>query len=629
MNQSTPQAIRRTAALGATVALVAVSSMIGVGATAAVADPAEPTAISTTSTSAPTDAPDDTGASSAPSGPSTNPSGTETPAASGAADPAPSEVPAEQPPTGPTEDAAAPTPQSTGGPTPQSTGAPESAATTAPSAAAANPDAAVTWPEPSSPSDPIVFTTTAGEPFRHQFVAQGGDGPLEYGFAPAIGFDALAFFSWGDDGVLEGTPTVADSYDFSVLATDTRHPATQWIRVEVVPAAAADITAEVTSGPDGQTPAWEVSDAGVAPVGGGGLVDAVPVEPGGSLWMDAVVTDRYGNPVNGREMPSPSDVTSSVPSDTLVRDDTRELWKVTFPDAGPRTLTMTSAGLTVTIPVSAQDAPLAFSGTGTSDELRTTAGEAFSRTWSTTGATGSVQYAVQFPDGEVIDPAHADARFPDHLTLDRASGVLSGTPTVAGDYRFQVVATDGTQVARRAVHLVVTPGATTQLLTFISRDDQLVGSTTWGFGPGGQLIRIDGTGEAATHTDVDSVPVRQGESLFVKTTPVDRWGNATAPTEPAPDDPRPEVTSSVSSDEVTFLPAVWTTQIRFPHASVHTITVALAGATSTFDVSVTPETADGSLAYTGADTSAPVAWAVGLLAAGAGLLVHRLRRRRD
>jgi hypothetical protein len=66
-----------------------------------------------------------------------------------------------------------------------------------------------------------------------------------------------------------------------------------------------------------------------------------------------------------------------------------------------------------------------------------------------------------------------------------------------------------------------------------------------------------------------------------------------------------------------------------PHASTHTLTATAEGVSTTFPVTVVPTASTtGSLAFTGADTTGPVAWALGLLASGAALLLLRLRRRR-
>ena len=621
MKQSCTSTFRRSAAVGAAVAIVAASSAFGIGATAAVAAPAETSA--TTEATPPSTTPDSDapGTAADPTAPTAQPA----PAPDSDSAPAPAPAPAPAEPTDPT-----PTPH------PSLAATPTDAATTpapdgATSAAAAS--VPVTWSEASSPEDRIVLQVTAGEPFSHTFVANGGDGPLEYLFNPHTTPDGL---HWDEKtGVLSGTLDAPDWIDVDVAATDQRQSATQWVRVEVQPGAASHIGAQVYSSADGHYPAWSVAggpDGGIAPVGGGGLIDAVPVEPGGSLWLSAVVTDRLGNPLNGPEMPEESTLTSSDPADVLTWDAETNTWKVTFGDAGSRRLTMNSEGLSLTIPVAVADRPLAFTGSGATQTFRTTAGESFSETFTATGSTKPVRYVLQYADDEYVAPEHSDARIPDHLTIDRETGVLSGTPTVAGEYRFRVVATDGSEIARQEVQFTVAPGVTENILTFISTGEDGKG-TVWGFGPKKQLIRIDGLGEAATHTPVDTIPVDQGDALFVKSTPVDAWGNTSVPLEPQDGDPHPVVTSSVTTDRIDFLQQSWSNRVTFTHASLHRITVTFDGVSDAFDVAVSPAAsgagAGGSLAYTGADETGPLAWALGLLAAGGGLLVHRLRRRRS
>lgn len=622
MKQSCTSTFRRSAAVGAAVAIVAASSAFGIGATAANAAPAAPATPTSNSATAEATPPVPTGSTTA----------TAAPAGSDDA----GEVAAPSTPTPDPTPSAAPNPSGTTTPVATPSAPPAETATTAPAGAASATAASVpvTWSDASTPEQRIVLTATAGEPFSHTFVANGGDGPLEYLFNPYTTPNGL---HWDEKtGVLSGTLTnPADSFDIDVAATDQYQSTTQYVRVEIQPGAATHIGAQVYSNAEGHYPAWSVAggpDGGIAPVGGGGLIDAVPVEPGGSLWLSAVVTDRLDNPLNGTEMPSASTLASSDSGDVLTWDAETNTWKVTFGDAGSRSLTMTSEGLALTIPVAVADRPLAFTGPGATQTFRTTAGESFSQTFTATGSTRPVRYVLQYADDEYVDPEHSDARIPDHLTLDRETGVLSGTPTVAGEYRFRVVATDGSEIARQEVQFTVAPGVTKNILTFISSGEDGKG-TVWGFGRGKQLIRIDGLGEAAKHTPVDTIAVRQGSALFVKSTPVDAWGNTSVPLEPQDGDPHPVVTSSVATDRIDFLQQSWSNRVTFIHASLHRITVTFDGVSDTFDVAVSPTAggagAGGSLAYTGAGESGPLAWALGLLAAGGGLLVHRLRRRRS
>lgn len=79
-------------------------------------------------------------------------------------------------------------------------------------------------------------------------------------------------------------------------------------------------------------------------------------------------------------------------------------------------------------------------------------------------------------------------------------------------------------------------------------------------------------------------------------------------------------------------------RLTFAHASQHVITATHGDLSISFTIDVTPTattvvatkpaSGTGELAYTGADATGPIAWALGLLAAGGALLVHRARRRR-
>ncbi len=73
-------------------------------------------------------------------------------------------------------------------------------------------------------------------------------------------------------------------------------------------------------------------------------------------------------------------------------------------------------------------------------------GVAYSKTITTAGATGTVTFAVQF--GQVLPPG---------LSLNSSTGILSGTPTVAGEYWFLVNITDSTGSITQNLHLYISP----------------------------------------------------------------------------------------------------------------------------------------------------------------------------
>ncbi|ROS73907.1 hypothetical protein EDF24_2914 [Curtobacterium sp. PhB130] len=274
MNQSTKPGYRRTAVVGATIALVATAGVLGFGATAATAATASP---------------------------SPTPTGTSTPAVS------------------------------TPGSAPAATSAP----------AASTP---VTWSEPSTPQHPIILTVTAGEPFSHTFVANGGDGPLEYLFNPLAGADG---FTWDEQtGVLSGTLTSATSYPFDVTATDLHQSAVQHVVVEVQPAAPVQVVADVVSGPNGEAPGWLLKDGTITAHQGDATVSTIPAEQGQSVWIDSTPVDRFGNPLYGPEQGGKPAITSSVASDEFAWDATRALWRVTFTHASPHVVTLTYGDVT-------------------------------------------------------------------------------------------------------------------------------------------------------------------------------------------------------------------------------------------------------------------------------------------
>ena len=620
MKQSCTSTFRRSAAVGAAVAIVAASSAFGIGATAAVAAPTKTTTTTEAGTSPNTPAPTTTDPAPVTDEPASS-AATTTESAAPTATPAPA--------TPSATESAAPTPAS---PT----------ATASPAAEQAAPAAStpVTWAEPSSPSAPITFTVTAGQPFSHTFKAQGGDGPLEYLFN-SLSFDPSNDpngWSWNEQtGVLTAAPksSVDGPVRFEVTATDLHQTAVQYVEITIEPAAAVALTTTVTSTADGFTPAWEVTEDAIRPWSHGDLgaaVSAVPAKPGQSLWFASALFDRFGNPLDGRESSSVTELTSSDPGDVLTWDSERRQWRVTFTDAGRHELTVGAEGLSRTIPVDVADTPLAFTEQSSADSplgLTATSGTPFSHRFAVSGATGPVEYSLAGADGgEVIGDGDF---FRSEFSIDPSTGVLSGTPSPATSYDFEVIARSGSETTTAHVTLTVEPGAAVGVLVTATNGAE---GPVWEIGPDGTVLEYteDGLGAVQTRT-VASVPGNQDIPLFLQAIAVDANGNRTT----TPDSPHPTVTSDVATDRVSWLADQDTVQVDFPHASIHTLTVSVDGESTSFRVDVQPLTAPavattdhptaGSLAYTGADESGPLAWALGLLASGAGLLVWRLRRR--
>lgn len=113
---------------------------------------------------------------------------------------------------------------------------------------------------------------------------------------------------------------------------------------------------------------------------------------------------------------------------------------------------------------------------------------------------------------------------------------------------------------------------------------------------------------------VDAIPARQGARVQIRALAVDADG------QPVGDHTDLAFTSDVASDRIEYDPDAAATWVTFEHASPHTITVASGDVTSTIRFEVQPTatttvttthtpTASGTLAYTGADESGPLAWA--------------------
>ncbi|QZQ53693.1 hypothetical protein KZI27_00180 (plasmid) [Curtobacterium sp. TC1] len=117
------------------------------------------------------------------------------------------------------------------------------------------------------------------------------------------------------------------------------------------------------------------------------------------------------------------------------------------------------------------------------------------------------------------------------------------------------------------------------------------------------------------------------------------------------EDVLPTVTSDVASDVIAPDPELGDfgiVGVTFPHASTHTLSVALGSFSTSFSVEVQPATTTvvtpaaptpvaapvtpmnrgGQLAYTGSDATGLLPWALGLLVACAGLIGARALRRR-
>ncbi|WP_439690612.1 putative Ig domain-containing protein [Curtobacterium sp. SP.BCp] len=247
-------------------------------------------------------------------------------------------------------------------------------------------------------------------------------------------------------------------------------------------------------------------------------------------------------------------------------------------------------------------------------------------------------------------------QLPKGITFDPTTGELSGTATEASTYDFAVTATSGDVTTTVYAELTVDPGAAYGLAAQALDAGLLDGDkgSLYVIRPDGTVVGFtldpNGDGFFADDSDLlDHVSVKQGGTLLVYGTPVDRFGNDVDSTD---DDGNPTVKATVTSNVASDVVKPYTedgaedfgvTSVTFPHASTHTLTVsAEALQPVSFDVEVTPTVAPavavvptatgtgtgGQLAYTGSDATGALPWALGLVLAGAGLIGARTLRRR-
>ncbi|WIE73577.1 hypothetical protein [Curtobacterium sp. MCJR17_020] len=611
MSQPCTSTTRRVAAIGAAVAIVAASSALGIGATTAVA--AEGPTATSTATPAATSAATPAATSAA------------TPAASASPEtPVPTDTPEEQP----------------GGMTPDPTPAPaDESETPLPAAPAADDGSDLAFTEPSTADSPLALTATAGTPFSHTFETTGGNGTVGYAIQDA---PSAAYSVNVETGVLSGTPTEAGTFDFEVVALSGSTQITEYVELTVSPGAPVGVTFGVAT-PD-HDGLWQVDADGTiweqaAGQGRVRIVPDIPVAEDTPLTLAGLAVDAYGNrttPGGDDDYPR-STVTSTDDSDVATWNDGDSSTTVTFGGIGTRTVTVSEGGVST-----AFDVVVGVEGTGepaapdtiTFDEqstpespirIETIAGEQVERTFTATGSSSELHYVLLTGATAFPVPGNEAPIAPLGLSVGDTSGVLSGAPTVAGEYDFQVMAMNGSRAATQYVHLSIRPAATEELSLLVGT----IGSPRGWLRDGQGLREI--FAESGESIPFDAVPVAQGATMAIRVTALDAFGNSTQESDGA----QPVVTSTVSSDEVSLPHGPWEPRVAFPHASPHTITVALGDVSTSFDVDVqpaagtsTPTAGTGTLAFTGAETSGPLAWALGLLAAGGGLLVHRLRRRR-
>ncbi|WP_144759614.1 hypothetical protein [Curtobacterium sp. 9128] len=307
----------------------------------------------------------------------------------------------------------------------------------------------------------------------------------------------------------------------------------------------------------------------------------------------------------------------------------------TTPGATPTTVTSTA-----TAPV-ADDPSTGFHSLGYRN-VDTRAGEFFSVSLAAFAGDGLAYFVNDQPGGSADDGV-----LPDGVSFS-ADGTLSGTPTEVtqtefwvhvstarhpggGDAMRVVFSTDAGPVVALRAQAFATGAGTPRGVWQIAAD----GSTRY------SEDFENWTGDPAT-----PFRVPQTAEVFLGLSGTDAFGNDVLLEDGV------QWTSSVTGDRFDRLNSA-AAALTFAHASEHVVTATYGSRSVSVTIDVTPTaattvvattptsgtttsgtttgtapTAARQLAWTGTDTTGPIAWAFGLLAAGGALLVHRARRRR-
>lgn len=361
-----------------------------------------------------------------------------------------------------------------------------------------NDDAVVTVGPASLPS------ATAGSVYNQTLTASGGTAP--YSFVVSAG--ALpAGLTLSAAGVLSGTPSASGTFNFNVTATDSGGSPTSGSRAYTLVVASPTITLPATTlagGTAGQayTAAINPASGGIAPYtytltagalpagvtvsSGTGALSGTPTVAGTFAFTLTATDSTTGTAGQGSQSYSVSIVspTLTVAPPTLPAGTAGTAYSQTLSASGgtaPYTYAVTAgalpAGLNLSTGGALSGTPTVagnFNFTVTATDAGSfgaaqaytlaiaaptltiapptlpggTVGTAYSQTLSASGGTAPYSFAV------------TAGTLPAGLALDGTTGVLSGTPTSAGNFAFTVTATDASAfTAATAYTLAVAVGA--------------------------------------------------------------------------------------------------------------------------------------------------------------------------
>ncbi|RDH96910.1 hypothetical protein DEU32_10876 [Curtobacterium sp. AG1037] len=480
------------------------------------------------------------------------------------------------------------------------------------------------------------------------------------------------------------TSTAAFAVDEPTSAVAPADPSSTGTTSTTTDSTGAGTTATDTTGSATSTP----TDAATAPSGTGTSTDAAPAPTTGDTAAPAPTTTSPAPSTTTKAAPSAVAPTATS-SATIVGapkvgvtlfykttgiDDPRAAWTVeggtpvvassfeVTADMVGKTITLTvtgsAPGQTATETTAAVSEDVAFAAETSYESPRTievTAGDTLDEVFGVSKGSGTVEYSIGYADPENVDPETdtPEGYLPFDTTFDAATATLSGRVTYASVFDFTVVATNGTSTATEYVEVIVDPAKAVGVMaqtTNTSPIDLFDGEhpfTGWVIEPDGHITTFVFSGDPdqePTVTDGGQPTVAQGQSLWINGSPVDEFGNDTTRYDDEGNADQVTVTSDHATDQIAIDEDTFSTKVTFPHASTHVLTVTAQSASVSFPVTVVPTAAPagtvgsvtpavatapkGQLAFTGTDATSALPWALGFVAAGAGLLGAGVLRRR-
>jgi hypothetical protein len=259
-----------------------------------------------------------------------------------------------------------------------------------------------------SPAAGALPAGTVGEAYSQTFTTTNGTAP--YSYAVTSGVLPAGLVLDGATGTIDGTPTAAGSFDFTVTVTDTY---------------GATGTASYSLAMGGLAP---IANAVTLTVAANASAQAVTLNiTGGTVTSVAVATDA-------------SHGTATASKKTIT-------YKPAVGYSGMDTFTYTAtnaAGTSLPATVTVTVTPPKIALTPAAGALpRGTVGKAYSR--AITAANGTAPYSYAVTAGTL----------PAGLALDSAAGTIGGTPTVDGSFGFTITATDAYGATGSATYDIV------------------------------------------------------------------------------------------------------------------------------------------------------------------------------